>query len=205
VALSHRSYAFERRDVDHNERLEFLGDAVLGLAVTDLIFRWYPELTEGEMAKLRSSTVNMAVLAEAARSIDLGQELRLGRGEELSGGRDKTSILADAFEAVLGALYLDCGWETTFRLIESLFGDHIRNHVDRGVVRDFKTNLQEVAVQIDGALPEYRVSSTGPDHAKTFTASVFIGGTELGAGNGRSKKEAEQAAAKEALVQLEKS
>jgi ribonuclease III len=205
VALTHRSYAFERGGISHNERLEFLGDAVLGLVVTDLIYRWYPDLAEGEMAKLRSSTVNMPVLAEMARSIDLGNYILLGKGEELSGGRDKTSILADAFEALLGALFVDCGWEYTKGLIERLFADHIRNHVEKGVVRDFKTNLQEVTVQTHGMMPEYRVSWTGPDHAKTFRASVFVGGAELGAGAGRSKKEAEQGAAREALQHLEKS
>ncbi|MDQ4149192.1 MAG: ribonuclease III [Actinomycetota bacterium] len=203
VALTHRSYAFERRDVEHNERLEFLGDAVLGLAVTDLIYRWFPDLPEGEMAKLRSSTVNMAALAESARSIELGLQLRLGRGEELSGGRDKPSILADAFEAVVGAVYLDCGWEKAYELVERLFAGRIREHVEQGVVRDFKTNLQEVLVQLEGALPEYRVSSSGPDHAKTFRATVLVRGTELGTGNGRSKKEAEQAAAEQALLQLD--
>jgi ribonuclease-3 len=202
VALSHRSYAFERGRTSHNERLEFLGDAVLGLVVTDLIYRWFPDLAEGEMAKLRSGTVNMPVLAEIARSIDLGDYILLGKGEELSGGWDKASILADAFEAVLGALYLDCGWEYAHRVIERLLAGHIRNHMDQGVVRDFKTSLQEVTVQTHGTVPEYRVSWTGPDHAKTFRASVFVGGSELGAGAGRSKKEAEQEAAREALLRL---
>jgi ribonuclease-3 len=205
LALTHRSYAFESGRASHNERLEFLGDAVLGLVVTDLIYRWFPELTEGEMAMVRSSTVNMPVLAEMARSVDLGSYILLGKGEELSGGRDKTSILADAFEAMLGALYLDCGWEYAQKLIEHLFANHILTHVDQGVLRDFKTNLQELTVQVHGTVPEYRVSWTGPDHAKTFRASVFVGGTELGAGAGRSKKEAEQGAAKEALLRLEKS
>jgi ribonuclease-3 len=205
LALTHRSYAFESGRVVHNERLEFLGDAVLGLVVTDLIYRWFSELAEGEMAMLRSSTVNMPVLAEMARSINLGDYILLGKGELLSGGRNKSSILADAFEALLGALYLDCGWEYAQKLIERLFTDHVRTHVDQGVMRDFKTNLQELTVQAHGTVPEYRVSWTGPDHAKTFKASVFVAGTEMGAGAGRSKKEAEQGAAKEALLRLEKS
>ncbi|HVL51486.1 MAG TPA: ribonuclease III [Actinomycetota bacterium] len=202
VALAHRSFAFERHGAPNNERLEFLGDAVLGLAVTDMIFRWFPDLPEGDMAKLRSSTVNMAVLADAARSIGLGPELFLGKGEELSGGRDKDSILADAFEAVLGALYLDCGLPETSALVERLFSDHIHEQVDRGVVRDFKTNLQELSVQQVGSMPEYRVSSSGPDHDKRFRAEVFLADVSMGSGTGRSKKQAEQAAAKEALVRL---
>ncbi|HYN98105.1 MAG TPA: ribonuclease III [Actinomycetota bacterium] len=202
VALAHRSFAFERKGATNNERLEFLGDAVLGLVITDLIFRSFPELAEGDLAKLRSSTVNMAVLADVARSVGLGEELLLGKGEELSGGRNKDSILADAFEAVLGALYLDCGLEQTAPVIERLFSAHIHEQVDRGVVRDFKTNLQEQSVQQLGAMPEYRVSSTGPDHDKRFAADVFLKGAFMGAGTGRSKKQAEQAAAKEALAEL---
>jgi ribonuclease-3 len=202
VALAHRSFAFERKGAPNNERLEFLGDAVLGLVITNLIYRSFPELAEGDLAKLRSSTVNMAVLAEVARTVGLGDELFLGKGEELSGGRDKDSILADAFEAVLGALYLDCGLDRTAPIIERLFFAHIHELVDRGVVRDFKTNLQEQSVQQLGTMPEYRVSSTGPDHDKRFEAEVFLKGTFMGTGTGRSKKQAEQAAAKEALVEL---
>lgn len=202
VALAHRSFAFERKGAPNNERLEFLGDAVLGLVITNLIYRSFPELAEGDLAKLRSSTVNMAVLADVARSVGLGEELFLGKGEELSGGRDKDSILADAFEAVLGALYLDCGLDHTAPVIERLFSAHIHELVDRGVVRDFKTNLQEQSVQQLGAMPEYRVSSTGPDHDKRFEAEVFLKGNFMGTGTGRSKKQAEQAAAKEALVEL---
>lgn len=202
VALAHRSFAFERKGAPNNERLEFLGDAVLGLVITNLIYRSFPELAEGDLAKLRSSTVNMAVLADVARTVGLGEELFLGKGEELSGGRDKDSILADAFEAVLGALYLDCGLDQTAPVIERLFAAHIHELVDRGVVRDFKTNLQEQSVQQLGAMPEYRVSSTGPDHDKRFEAEVFLKGNFMGTGTGRSKKQAEQAAAKEALVEL---
>ncbi|MCA1840534.1 MAG: ribonuclease III [Actinomycetota bacterium] len=201
-ALTHRSFAFEHGAVPHNERLEFLGDAVLGLIVTDMIFNWYPDLPEGEMAKLRASTVNMAVLADAARGISLGDHLKLGKGEESSGGRDKSSILADAFEALIGAIYLDSGTAAARAFIERSLADHIRDHVERGVVRDFKTSLQEIAAQIGGHIPEYRLSSTGPDHAKRFKALVYVAGELKGAGAGRSKKEAEQAAAQEALDAL---
>ncbi|MGH2705271.1 MAG: ribonuclease III [Actinomycetota bacterium] len=202
ASLTHRSYAFERGGVPHNERLEFLGDAVLGLVVTDMIFTSYPELPEGEMAKLRASTVNMAVLADIARELGLGDFLLLGRGEELSGGRSKSSILADALEALLGAVYVDRGIDEARRIVRTLFREHIRDHVERGVVRDFKTSLQERAARRIGAIPEYRITSSGPDHAKRFHAEVFLEGRLVGAGEGRSKKEAEQAAAKEALAEL---
>ncbi len=201
-ALTHRSFAFERGDIPHNERLEFLGDAVLGLVVTDMIYAWYPHLPEGEMAKLRASTVNTAVLADAARRIGLGDFVFLGKGEDLSGGRLKQSILADAYEAVLAAVYLDSGIEPVRALIERSLADHIRDHVERGVVRDFKTNLQEKSAQITGELPEYKVSSSGPDHEKRFRAEVFVSGKSIGSGEGRSKKEAEQAAAKQGLQVL---
>lgn len=199
AALTHRSYAFEQGGLPHNERLEFLGDAVLGLAITDMIFAWYPNLSEGDMAKLRASTVNMAVLADVARQVDLGEQMLLGRGEDQSGGRDKTSILADALEAVLGAVYLDQGIEKTRTLIEAWFGPLIREHVEQDVVRDFKTNLQEMAAK-RGGIPEYRITSSGPDHAKRFQAEVFLNEKFLGVGEGRSKKQAEQAAAKEAIA-----
>ncbi|MEO7803010.1 MAG: ribonuclease III [Actinomycetota bacterium] len=202
AALTHRSFAFEKGGLTHNERLEFLGDAVLGLAVTDMIYAWYPDLPEGDMAKLRASTVNMAVLADAARRLELGGSINLGRGEELSGGRDKSSILADAYEALLGAVYLDQGMESTRAVIERSLAEHIREHVEYGVVRDFKTNLQEVTAQLGDGVPDYRLSSSGPDHAKHFRAEVFVAGKSLGEGEGRSKKAAEQAAAMQALENL---
>jgi ribonuclease-3 len=202
VALTHRSYSFERPELPNYERLEFLGDAVLGLVVTDIIFRWFPDLPEGDLAKLRSSSVNTAVLATIARSIGLGEDLILGHGEELSGGRNKDSILADSFEGVLGAAYLDCGFDQIREVIEKLFTTHIRKEFERGVLRDFKTHLQEHAVQQAGVLPDYQVSFTGPDHDRTFQAKVFIAGEHLGSGEGRSKKQAEQAAAEEALGRL---
>ena len=203
VALTHRSYAFEHGSPRHNERLEFLGDAVLGVLVTDMIFNWYPDLSEGEMAKLRASTVNMAVLADAARELVIVSELHLVRVEELSGGLDKSSILADAYEAVLGAVYLDQGMPAARAVVEQSLAEHIRDQVERGVVRDFKTSLQEHAVRQRGAIPEYRITASGPDHAKRFDAQVFLVGELLGEGTGRSKKEAEQAAAKRALPKLQ--
>jgi ribonuclease III len=202
-SLTHRSYAFEHGGVTNNERLEFLGDAVLGLVVTDMIFLQFPHLPEGEMAKLRAATVNMGVLADVARELGLGPHLNLGRGEELSGGREKSSILADALEALIGAIYLDQGMEATRRVIAQLFAEYIRNHVEQGLVRDFKTNLQERSARRWGNVPEYRITSTGPDHAKRFEAKVYLAGELLGEGNGRSKKEAEQEAAREALAEIQ--
>lgn len=199
VALTHRSYTFEHPELPNNERLEFLGDAVLGLVVTDMIYAWYPDLQEGDLAKLRSSSVKMSSLADIARAVDLGQALLLGKGEELSGGRDKDSILGDSLEAILGAAYLECGIDQIRGVIERLFSAQIRADFDQGVLRDFKTSLQELSAQL-GTVPEYRIASSGPDHSKTFEARVFLRGEQLGIGAGRSKKQAEQAAAQQALA-----
>ena len=202
LSLTHRSYAFENDITDTNERLEFLGDAVLGLVVTDIAFARFPDLPEGELAKLRAATVNMLTLADVARDLDLGKEILLGKGEELSGGRDKTSILADALEAVLGAVYLDRGLGAASDLIERLFWPRMAAYARGEGDRDFKTVLQELSAQDVGTIPQYRVVEDGPDHAKEFTATVFIGGQAYGSGEGRSKKEAEQRAAREAYDRL---
>ena len=202
AALTHRSFAFENGLKTTNERLEFLGDAVLGLVITDLAYREFPELSEGELAKLRAATVNMTSLAEVARDLGLGELVLLGKGEEMSGGRNKTSILADAMEAVLGAVYLDRGLPTARRLIERLFWPRMEAYARGEGDRDYKTGLQEMASQDLGAVPEYRIVSRGPDHAKEFTATVHLGGEEWGKGRGRSKKEAEQRAAREAFERL---
>jgi ribonuclease-3 len=202
ISLIHRSYAFEEGTAETNERLEFLGDAVLGLVVTDLAFRRFPDMPEGELAKLRAATVNMITLAEVARELALGQELFLGRGEELSGGRDKTSILADAMEAVLGGIYVDRGLGVAADAIERLFWPRMAAYVRGEGDRDFKTGLQELAAQDVGTVPQYRVEEKGPDHAKEFTATVFLDGQRYGKGQGRSKKEAEQQAARQAFDRL---
>ncbi len=202
TALTHRSFAFEE-DLDvNNERLEFLGDAVLGLVVTDLAYREFPELAEGELAKLRAAIVNMSALADVARDLHLGGTLKLGRGEEMSGGRDKSSILADALEAVLGAIYLDLGLDVARTIIERLFRPRMVAYVRGEGERDFKTILQELASQELHLLPEYRIEDRGPDHQKEFTATVYLGGSAWGTGTGRSKKEAEQQAAHEAFLRL---
>ena len=202
AALTHRSYAFEREIGITNERLEFLGDAVLGLVVTDLAFRKFPDLPEGELAKLRAATVNMATLADIARQLDLGEQVLLGKGEELSGGRNKSSILADAMEAVLGAVYLDRGLRTAWWVIERLFWPRMAAYARGEGGRDYKTSLQELAAQDIGSVPQYRIREEGPDHAKEFTATVFLAGKDYGSGRGRSKKEAEQQAAQEAFDRL---
>jgi ribonuclease III len=203
LALTHRSYAFEQTDpIPHNERLEFLGDAILGSVVTDLIFTRYPELAEGEMARLRPAVVNTHALAEQARAVRLGEHIRLGRGEEGSGGREKDSLLANTFEAVVGAVYLDRGIEAVTNALVPLFERKISDEVEAGQRYDAKTALQEVAVRDTGELPTYRISSSGPDHDKRFSAHVFVDGDLCGVGSGRSKKEAEQNAAREALDSL---
>ncbi len=202
VALTHRSYAFEQGLDVNNERLEFLGDAVLGLVVTDMAYREFPEMSEGELAKLRAAIVNMGALAEVARDLGLGRFVLLGKGEEMSGGRDKASILADVLEALLGAIYLDRGLETARRLIERLFRPRMVAYVRGEGERDYKTILQELAASELRTLPEYQISERGPDHEKEFTATVYLAGEALGTGRGRSKKEAEQQAAHEAYRRL---
>lgn len=203
LALTHRSYAYEQAGpTAHNERLELLGDAVIGLLVADLIFRSFPAMPEGEMATLRASVVNTLALAEIARALELGRWLRLGRGEEASGGRDKSSVLADALEAVIGASYLEHGMDTVGRALSDTFRQAIETVVAAGESLDSKGALQELVVRTGGARPHYEVSSSGPDHDKRFAARVFIRGDLLGAGAGRSKKEAEQNAAREALARM---
>jgi len=201
-ALSHRSYAFEQGADENNERLEFLGDAVLGLVVTDLAYTRFPDLSEGDLAKLRAATVNMTALADVAMEIGLGEYLLLGKGEEQSGGRSKSSILGDAMEAVLGAMYLDRGIEPVSRLIERLFWPRMIAYARGGGERDYKTGLQELAARDLGGVPQYRVKDRGPDHAKEFTATVYLGRKPYGTGQGRSKKEAEQEAARIAHERL---
>ena len=202
AALTHRSYAFERGTDVTNERLEFLGDSVLGLVVTDMAYATFPDLPEGALAKLRAAIVNMSALADVARSLGLGDIVLLGKGEELSGGRDKASILADALEAVFGAVYLDRGLDVSRELIERLFRPRMEAYVRGEGDRDYKTILQELASQEMRAMPEYRLEERGPDHEKEFTATVFLAGEPLGTGTGRSKKEAEQRAAQEAHARI---
>lgn len=202
LALTHRSFAFENNLTATNERLEFLGDSVLGVIVTDMAYRSYPEMPEGSLAKLRAAIVNMIALADVARSLDLGALVFLGKGEESSGGRDKSSILADALEAVFGAVYLDRGLGVTTELVERLFRPRMEAYVRGEGERDYKTLLQELASSEFHAMPDYRLQERGPDHEKEFTATVYLDGEPLGRGIGRSKKEAEQQAAGEAFHRI---
>jgi ribonuclease-3 len=201
-ALAHRSYCAEHPDTLSNERLEFLGDAVLGLVVTDYMFDEYPEMPEGELAKLRASVVNSEVLADVARETGLGSALLLGKGEDTSGGRDKPSILADAMEAVIAAVYLDGGWAAARKLVLRLLETRIVEGASGPGGHDYKTRLQELATQAFDQLPRYQVRHEGPDHSKRFFAKVVLRGETWGTGEGRSKKQAEQAAARVAWRSL---
>jgi ribonuclease-3 len=202
AALVHRSYCAEHPEAQSNERLEFLGDAVLGLVVTVHVYDEYPELPEGELAKLRASVVNAEILAELAERVTLGDALLLGKGEDGSGGRTKPSILADAMEAVIAAVYLDGGWDAAQDLVLSLLRDRIRVAAAGPGGQDYKTRLQELAAQRFDQLPRYSVRAEGPDHSKRFFASVRLDGDVRGEGEGRSKKQAEQAAARAAWESL---
>lgn len=198
-ALTHRSYAFEAGGIADNERLEFLGDAVLGLVVTDAIYNRLPDSAEGRLAKVRAAAVNTISLAQIARASAVGVAVRLGIGEEQSGGRDKDSILANTMEAVLGAVYIDAGIEAATKVVMRLFQDMLDDIVLRRESLDYKTSLQELTAAELAMMPIYQLTDTGPDHAKTFTARVVIGEETLGLGEGRSKKEAEQVAAQQAF------
>lgn len=198
LALTHRSYAYEHGGLPTNERLEFLGDSVLGVVVTELLYRGFPDRPEGELAKIRASVVNMHALAEVARQLGpggLGAHLYLGRGEELTGGRDKASILADGLESLFGAVFLDHGIDVAKDVITRLFEPVIERSGELGAGLDWKTSLQELTAAYSLGVPSYQITSTGPDHDKEFTAEAMVGGRGLGTGVGRSKKEAEQKAA----------
>lgn len=198
AALIHRSYVAEHPASAHNERMEFLGDAVLQLVITVYLYDHHPESAEGEMAKVRAGLVNRVELAEVAREVGIGDHLVLGRGEEVSGGRAKDSILADAMEAVIAAIYLDQGLEAAARFVLDRWAGRIEARIAAPGKRDFKTRLQEDLAQ-NGSRPRYRVTDEGPDHDKVFTAVVEVDGEVAGTGSGRSKKEAEQQAAARAL------
>jgi ribonuclease III len=194
-ALTHRSYAYENGGLPNNERLEFLGDSVLGLVVTDTLYAAHPDLPEGQLAKLRAAVVNMRALADVARTLGLGDHVLLGRGEETTGGRDKASILADTMEAVIGTVYLSCGMPAAASLVHHLLDPLMAASATLGAGLDWKTSLQELSAATAQGVPEYRVEEEGPDHEKTFHARAVVGDEVLGTGTGRSKKEAEQRAA----------
>ncbi|HEY7107310.1 MAG TPA: ribonuclease III [Acidimicrobiia bacterium] len=203
LALTHRSYCAERGVEESNERLEFLGDSVLGFIVTTFVYDEYPQLSEGELAKLRAVVVSSETLAQLANELDLGATLRLGKGEDASGGRAKPSILADAMEAVIAAVYLDGGLDAARRVVLGVLEPAIREQATGPGGRDYKTRLQELAAQLVDQLPRYQLRHEGPDHSKQFFASVLLRGEVYGTGEGRSKKAAEQAAAQQAWDRLQ--
>lgn len=202
LALTHRSYAFEHGGIPTNERLEFLGDTILGQAITIELFDRHPDVSEGELAKRRAGVVSTVALADVARRIDLGRHLLLGRGEETTGGRDKSSILADALEAIFGAAYLSLGHEASAQLVLRLVGPLLDDPERSGAALDPKTHLQELAARLERGGPEYAIDAAGPDHARTFTATVSLDGEVVATGEGTSKKAAEMAAALTAWTML---
>jgi len=201
-ALTHRSYAYENGGLPTNERLEFLGDAVLSLVVTDALYTDNPELAEGRLAKLRAAVVNMRALAHVARALGVGEHILLGRGEEGSGGRDKSSILADTLEALIGAVYVEHGVDVARAFVHRLVDPLMTSSAALGAGLDWKTSLQERTAELTLGVPEYRITEEGPDHAKLFHAEVLVDDVVRGTGSGRSKKEAEQGAAQTAFEAL---
>ncbi|MFT4147569.1 MAG: ribonuclease III [Micrococcaceae bacterium] len=204
LALTHRSYSYEHGGIPHNERLEFLGDSVLGLSVTDRLYRSFPDLAEGELAKRRSAVVSTQALAQIAKGIDLGENIKLGKGEEMTDGRQKASILADTMEAVIGAAYLSCGPEKAKELVLRLTQPLIENTEHLMASLDWKTSIQEFASSQQLGEVDYHIKSTGPDHAKAYEAEIFIAGKKIATGSGSSKKEAEKNAAQDAWKLLNK-
>lgn len=201
-ALTHRSYAYENGGLPTNERLEFLGDSVLGVIVTETLYLKHPDLSEGHLAKLRAAVVNARALAGVGRAIGLGTHVKLGRGEHSTGGREKASILSDTVEAVIGAVHLSGGLEASAGVVHLLFDPLIEAASALGAGLDWKTSLQELSAEHGLGVPEYLIADEGPDHMKTFTAQVRVGQSVYGNGLGRSKKEAEQAAAETAYGEL---
>ncbi|EKF24330.1 ribonuclease III [Mycolicibacterium hassiacum DSM 44199] len=207
MALTHRSYSYENGGLPTNERLEFLGDAVLGLTITEELYHRHPDRSEGDLAKLRASIVNTQALAEVGRKLSehgLGAYLLLGKGEANSGGADKASILADGVESLLGAIYLQHGLEVVRKVILRLFAELLDTAPTLGAGLDWKSSLQELTAARGLGAPTYVVTSTGPDHNKEFTATVLITDVEYGKGVGRTKKEAELKAAAAAWNALER-
>jgi ribonuclease-3 len=202
LALTHRAYAYESGGIPTNERLEFLGDSVLGIVVTDALYHRHADLPEGQLAKLRSAVVNARALAGVARTLSLGSYIRLGKGEAATGGRDKSSILADTVEAILGAAYLDHGIDVARDLVLRLFDELLIESATLGAGLDWKTSLQELTAELGVGVPSYVITEDGPDHAKEFQARVVLGEAHFGFGTGSNKKEAEQEAASSAYAEL---
>lgn len=202
LALTHRSFAYEAGGLPTNERLEFLGDSVLGVVVTDKLYRDHPELPEGELAKMRAASVSQRALAKVARELELGPCILLGKGETATGGADKDSILCDALEAVFGAVYLTHGIEVSRDVILRLVGPTLDAAATSGAALDWKTSLQEATAERSMGAPTYTADGTGPDHERIFTAVVTVDGTAYGTGTGSSKKHAEQQAAERAYAAI---
>jgi len=202
LALTHRSFAYESGGIPTNERIEFLGDSVLGLIITEELYKKFPNLDESRLSPLRSGIVNTKALATIARELELGDHLRIGKGEESTGGRDKSSILADSLEALVGAIYLEHGLGIATTKVLEWFGPLIESANAQGAGIDAKTALQELAAANGMSAPEYEISESGPDHDKSFTAIAILGGERFATGSGKSKREAEQVSAKLALEVL---
>ena len=203
TAMRHSSWTAENVGFESNERLEFLGDSVIGFVVADTMYRRYPDFDEGKLTDLRKIVVNMNALSRVATQLGLGEFILLGRGEEAGGGREKTSILANALEAVFAAVYLDSDAMSAYALVRSLLSESIDEALAALKQLDAKSQLQELCSRLDNPMPEYRVTDEGPDHAKTFYAAVYIGNDWMGAGSGRSKKVAEELAAQQAFATLQ--
>lgn len=196
LALTHRSFAYESGGIPTNERLEFLGDSVIGLVITEELYKRFPEMDESGLSPLRSGVVSTRALSQVARSLGIGREVRIGRGEEVTGGREKNSILADSLEALIGAIYLEHGLEKAEHAIITLMQEAIEEAISRGATLDGKTSLQELVAARGEGSPEYEISESGPDHAKEFQATAIVAGERVSAGRGKSKREAEQEAAR---------
>lgn len=196
LALTHRSFSYEAGGIPTNERLEFLGDSVLGLIVTDELYKKFPDLDESRLSPLRSGVVNMRALAQIARDLKLGEFLRIGKGEESTNGRDKNSILADSLEALVGAIYVEHGYTKSAQIVLKWIAPALANATTQGAGLDGKTALQELAATLNLSAPEYEINESGPDHDKSFIAAAILSGEKFPTGHGKSKREAEQAAAK---------
>lgn len=203
LALTHRSFAYESGGIPTNERLEFLGDAVLSIVITDALYHAHPEVSEGQLAKLRSAVVNARALADVARMLDIGSHILLGKGEEVTGGRDKSSILADTMEAVIGAIYLSSGIDAARVFVLDNFTSLMQEAADLGAALDWKTSLQELTAVMGKGVPNYVVEQSGLEHQKYFTAQVQLNDGFYGHGEGSNKKQAEQQAAASAYAELE--
>ena len=202
LAFTHRSFAYENGLTETNERLEFLGDSVLGLVVTEELYEKYPDLDESRLSPLRSGIVNMRALADIARNLELGAYMRIGKGEEVTGGRDKNSLLADSLEALIGAIYLSKGFAVSKKVVSDLISETMESAMVKGAGLDGKTALQELAAARKLTPPEYQITESGPDHDKTFVATAIVGGESIATGEGKSKREAEQIAARIAYETL---